>query len=59
MKEEELVGVSLSGRALRSNLLLVPHKRISTSIPNAKVWGEFKFLFGNWIILQLPSFKIQ
>ena len=24
-----------AGRAIRSNLLLVPHKRISTSIPNA------------------------
>jgi DNA adenine methylase len=26
-----------SGRAFRSNLLLVPHKRIYTSIPNAKL----------------------
>ena len=31
------LGVPLSGRAFRCNLLLVPHKRISTSIPNAKV----------------------
>lgn len=30
------LGVPLSGRALRYNLLFVPHKRISTSIPNAK-----------------------
>jgi DNA adenine methylase len=30
------LGVSLSGRAFRYNLSLVPHKRISTSIPNAK-----------------------
>ncbi|MCC6447541.1 MAG: Dam family site-specific DNA-(adenine-N6)-methyltransferase, partial [Chitinophagaceae bacterium] len=30
------LGVPLSGRAFRCNLLLVPHKRISTSIPNAK-----------------------
>lgn len=30
------LGVTLKGRALRSNLLFVPHKRISTSIPNAK-----------------------
>jgi DNA (cytosine-5)-methyltransferase 1 len=29
------LGVPLSGRAFRSNLLFVPHKRISTSIPNA------------------------
>ena len=29
-------GVSLSGRAFRCNLLFVPHKRIFTSIPNAK-----------------------
>ncbi len=29
------LGVPLSGRAFCSNLLLVPHKRISTSIPNA------------------------
>ncbi|WP_113638629.1 hypothetical protein [Nubsella zeaxanthinifaciens] len=29
------LGVILKGRALRSNLLLVPHKRISTTIPNA------------------------
>ena len=28
-------GVTLKGRAFRSNLLLVPHKRISTAIPNA------------------------
>ena len=28
-------GVSLSGQAFRSNLLFVPLKRISTSIPNA------------------------
>jgi DNA adenine methylase len=31
------LGVSLSGRAFRSNLLFVPHKRISTAIPNAKL----------------------
>jgi len=31
------LGVPLSGRAFRSNLLFVPHKRISTSIPNAKL----------------------
>lgn len=30
------LGVPLSGRAFRYNLLFVPHKRISTSIPNAK-----------------------
>ncbi len=35
-KREEL-GVPLSGRAFRSNLLFVPHKRISTAIPNAKL----------------------
>ena len=29
------LGVSPSGRAFRSNLLLVPHTRISTAIPNA------------------------
>ncbi|MDX2189226.1 MAG: DNA adenine methylase [Bacteroidota bacterium] len=29
------LGVPLSGRAFLSNLLFVPHKRISTSIPNA------------------------
>ncbi|MBS1775341.1 MAG: hypothetical protein JSS64_03570, partial [Bacteroidetes bacterium] len=29
------LGVPLSGRAFRSNLLFVPHKRISTAIPNA------------------------
>ena len=32
----EKLGRSLSGRAFRSNLLFVPHKRISTTIPNAK-----------------------
>jgi DNA adenine methylase len=31
------LGVPLSGRAFRSNLLFVPHKRISTAIPNAKI----------------------
>jgi len=31
----DILGVTLSGRALRFNLLFVPHKRISTSIPNA------------------------
>ena len=31
------LGVPLSGRAFRCNLLLVPHKRIITSIPNAKL----------------------
>lgn len=30
------LGVPLSGRAFRYNLLFVPHKRIFTSIPNAK-----------------------
>lgn len=30
------LGVTLPGRAFRSNLLFVPHKRISTAIPNAK-----------------------
>ncbi len=34
--EKDYLGFSLSGRAFRSNLLLVPHKRISFSIPNAK-----------------------
>ena len=29
------LGVTLKGRAFRSNLLFVPHKRISTVIPNA------------------------
>jgi len=29
------LGVTLKGRAFRSNLLVVPHKRISTAIPNA------------------------
>jgi DNA (cytosine-5)-methyltransferase 1 len=32
---EDNLGVSLSGRAFRSNLFFVPQKRISTSIPNA------------------------
>lgn len=32
----EKLGRSLLGRAFRSNLLFVPHKRISTIIPNAK-----------------------
>jgi DNA adenine methylase len=31
------LGVPLSGRAFRSNLLFVPNKRISTAIPNAKI----------------------
>jgi DNA adenine methylase len=31
------LGVPLSGRAFRSNLLFVPHKRIFTAIPNAKI----------------------
>ena len=31
------LGVSLLGRALRFNLLFVPHKRIYTTIPNAKI----------------------
>ena len=31
------LGVSLTGRAFRSNLLFVPHKSIFTSIPNAKL----------------------
>jgi len=30
------LGVTLKGRAIRSNLFFVPQKRISTSIPNAK-----------------------
>ena len=29
------LGVPLKGRAFRFNLLFVPHKRISTTIPNA------------------------
>lgn len=33
----EYLGVPLTGRAFRSNLLFVPHKSISTSIPNAKL----------------------
>lgn len=33
----EYLGVPLTGRALRFNLLFVPHKSISTSIPNAKL----------------------
>jgi DNA adenine methylase len=33
------LGVPLSGRAFRSNLLFVPHKRIFTAIPNAKIAG--------------------
>ena len=35
--ENNYLGVPLSGRAFRSNLLFVPNKRISTSIPNAKL----------------------
>lgn len=31
------LGVPLTGRAFRSNLLFVPHKSISTSIPNARL----------------------
>jgi hypothetical protein len=31
-----ILGVTLKGRAIRSNLFFVPQKRISTSIPNAK-----------------------
>ena len=30
-------GVTLKGRAFRSNLFFVPQKRISTAIPNAKL----------------------
>lgn len=33
----EYLGVPLTGRAFCSNLLFVPHKRISTSIPNARL----------------------
>jgi len=33
--ENNYLGVPLSGRAFRSNLLFVPHKRIFTTIPNA------------------------
>ena len=32
---KENLGVTLKGRAFYSNLLFVPHKRISTTIPNA------------------------
>lgn len=32
---KDCLGVPLSGRAFRYNLLFVPHKRISASIPNA------------------------
>ena len=32
---ENVLGIPLSGRAFRYNLLFVPHKRISASIPNA------------------------
>ncbi len=32
---KNILGVTLKGRAFRSNLLFVPHKRISTAIPNA------------------------
>jgi len=35
--ENIYLGVPLPGRAFRSNLLFVPRKRISTSIPNAKL----------------------
>jgi len=35
ISEDFYLGVPLSGRAFRSNLLFVPLKRISTSIPNA------------------------
>jgi len=35
--ENNYLGVPLSGRAFRSNLLFVPHKRISTTIPNANL----------------------
>jgi DNA adenine methylase len=31
------LGVSLTGRAIRSNLFIEPQKRIYTSIPNAKL----------------------
>jgi DNA adenine methylase len=34
---KSILGVPLSGRAFRYNLLFVPHKRISTAIPNAKL----------------------
>ena len=37
LNQEYYLGVPLSGRAFRSNLLFVPHKRISTSIPNVKI----------------------
>ena len=33
---ENHLGVTLKGRAIRSNLFFVPQKRIFTSIPNAK-----------------------
>jgi DNA adenine methylase len=33
--QKRALGVSLSGRAFHYNLLFVPHKRISTAIPNA------------------------
>ena len=35
VSKKNALGVTLKGRAFRSNLLFVPHKRISTSIPNA------------------------
>ena len=34
---DNYLGVPLKGRAFRSNLFFVPQKRISTSIPNAKL----------------------
>lgn len=35
VSKKNALGVTLKGRAFRSNLLFVPHKRISTAIPNA------------------------
>ena len=37
VSKKNALGVTLSGRAFRSNLFFVPQKRISTSIPNAKL----------------------
>lgn len=33
----DVLGVTQKGRAIRFNLFFVPQKRISTSIPNAKI----------------------
>jgi hypothetical protein len=36
-RNKEELGVSLTGRAICSNLFIVPQKRIYSSIPNAKL----------------------